>query len=170
MWPKVNWVAHLQWESWYSSNIFGNEDVTISAYLPRSLVTFCHGNLQIFSSSLPPPSQRAWHFECRKRNPRDSQDSCGLAGDFLRFLRNPMDSWGFLGIPGDSRWFLRILEISAVIPGNSQRFSGFLRVLYEFSRVSNPSPLPMTSFWMCQFLEISDEFLKNSKCHFDFHP
>ena len=36
--------------------IFGGEYVTISAYLPPSLVTVCHQNFQISKTSLPPPA------------------------------------------------------------------------------------------------------------------
>ena len=38
------------------SIFFGTEDVTISASLPPSLVTLCHPNFPILTTSLPPPS------------------------------------------------------------------------------------------------------------------
>ena len=38
------------------SNSFETDDVTIFAYLPPSLVTLCHQNLQILATSLPPLS------------------------------------------------------------------------------------------------------------------
>ena len=38
------------------SNFLGGEDVTISGYLPPSLVTLCHQNLAILTTTLPPPS------------------------------------------------------------------------------------------------------------------
>ena len=38
------------------AQFFWGEDVTISGYLPPSLVTLCHQNLPILATSLPPPS------------------------------------------------------------------------------------------------------------------
>ena len=37
-------------------DFFWGEDVTISRYLPPSLVTLCHWNFPILATSLPPPS------------------------------------------------------------------------------------------------------------------
>ena len=37
------------------STLFGSEDVTISASFPPSLVTLCHQNLPILTTSLPSP-------------------------------------------------------------------------------------------------------------------